>query len=107
MLVIVPFIGAVVTEDNLATGGKVEVTVVAGDTTGEVHASLWVLLLPPPLILLKSSKSGKSKAGKEASSSYCSERHLEVFRARRKEACDLGVVVGGEVEGVARQLVVC
>lgn len=69
MLVIVPFIGAVVTEDNLATGGKVEVTVVAGDTTGEVHASLWVLLLPPPLILLKSSKSGKSKAGKEASSS--------------------------------------
>lgn len=56
VLVIVPLVGAVVTEDDLATSRKVEMTAVAGNTTGEVHALLLLLLmLLPPLVLLMSS----------------------------------------------------
>lgn len=55
VLVIVPLVGAAVTEDDLATGRKVEMAAVAGNTTGKVHALLLLLLLLPPLVLLMSS----------------------------------------------------
>lgn len=74
VLIVIPLMKAVVAIDNLAASGSVEMAAAASGATQEVHALVLPLLLS--LIMLMSSESGKSKACKQASSSYCSERHF-------------------------------